>query len=392
MEKVLVHFLERYLASMILLGIVLLVQGAGLRSILRGPVKSAPLSVRLAIWTFALGSFALVIFGFALQAARVAKYFPAWWLSWGRALLLSWALLSVFLVLAFGVTRLLSAVAPRHNPARRNFLRIARLATFGAPAAVLGYGAFIERTSIHMREQTIAIPGLDPALNGVRLVQLTDIHLSPFLSVRELDRAIAMANETKAQVALVTGDLITGAGDPLDQCLEHLSRLRADAGIFGCLGNHEVYAGVEDHATERGAQVGIRFLRGEAQMLRFGNAALNLAGVDYQPQRRPYLRRAKRLVQPGAFNILLSHNPDVFPVAVRQGYGLTISGHTHGGQVRVEILGTDLNVARFFTPYVDGLYTKDSSFAFVSRGIGTIVVPARLGSAPEVALLRLKAS
>jgi predicted MPP superfamily phosphohydrolase len=95
------------------------------------------------------------------------------------------------------------------------------------------------------------------------------------------------------------------------------------------------------------------------------------------------------MVAPGAFNVLLSHNPDVFPVAARQGYRLTIAGHTHGGQVRVEILRQDLNIARFFTPYVDGLYQRDGAAVFVSRGIGTIGLPARLGAPPEVNLLRL---
>jgi len=95
------------------------------------------------------------------------------------------------------------------------------------------------------------------------------------------------------------------------------------------------------------------------------------------------------MVEPGAFNVLLSHNPDVFPVAARQGYQLTIGGHTHGGQVRLEILHADLNVARFFTRYVDGLYRQGSSSIFVSRGIGTIAVPARFGAPPEVALLQL---
>jgi hypothetical protein len=71
------------------------------------------------------------------------------------------------------------------------------------------------------------------------------------------------------------------------------------------------------------------------------------------------------------------------------GYGLTIAGHTHGGQVRVEILREDLNIARFYTPFVDGLYRKGDASIFVSRGIGTIVLPMRLGSPPEVALMRL---
>jgi hypothetical protein len=183
--------------------------------------------------------------------------------------------------------------------------------------------------------------------------------------------------------------MITTGEDPLNICLQNLARLRADAGIFGCLGNHEVYANAEDYATARGAQLGIRYLRSEAVRLQFGGAVMNLAGVDYQRFHEPYLVGSEKMVEPGVFNVLLSHNPDVFPVAAGQGFDLTVAGHTHGGQIRVEILREDLNVARFFTPYVEGLYQKDGRSIFVSRGIGTIGLPARLGAPPEVALLRL---
>jgi predicted MPP superfamily phosphohydrolase len=89
-------------------------------------------------------------------------------------------------------------------------------------------------------------------------------------------------------------------------------------------------------------------------------------------------------------NILLSHNPDVFPVAARQGYHLTLAGHTHGGQVAVEILDQTINPARFFTPYVRGLYRLDHRAAYVTRGIGTIGIPARIGVPPEITLIRLR--
>lgn len=107
-----------------------------------------------------------------------------------------------------------------------------------------------------------------------------------------------------------------------------------------------------------------------------------------------YLEGAESLRDAQAFNVLLSHNPDVFPVAAAKGFPLTISGHTHGGQVRVEILRQDLAVARFLTPYVEGVYRMPAAgnkeaAVFVSRGIGTIGIPARLGAPPEVALIRL---
>jgi uncharacterized protein len=158
------------------------------------------------------------------------------------------------------------------------------------------------------------------------------------------------------------------------------------------MGNHERYAKAEDYTQQASARRGIRFLRGQAQGLRFGSATLNLAGVDHQSKAggRRYLIGAEQLVQPGSVNVLLSHNPDVFPVAAAQGYNLMLAGHTHGGQVTVEILDQSVNPARFFTPYVYGLYRSGAAAAYVTRGIGTIGIPARIGAPPEISVLRLR--
>jgi predicted MPP superfamily phosphohydrolase len=162
--------------------------------------------------------------------------------------------------------------------------------------------------------------------------------------------------------------------------------------MLGCLGNHEVYAESEDYTTLEGERIGIEFLRHQARSLRFGGAKISFAGVDYQKRGKPYLVGAEELVEPGSFNVLLSHNPDVFPVAAKKGFDLTISGHTHGGQVNFEILHKNVNIARFLTPYVYGLYQEGNSSVFVTRGIGTVGVPARFGAPPEVALIRLCAT
>ncbi len=160
----------------------------------------------------------------------------------------------------------------------------------------------MQRLNIRMREQNVTIPGLPEDLNGLRLVQLTDIHLSPFLSERELRYAVGMAIETNAHVALVTGDKDFLGRRDLDICLRRLAELRSEAGIFGCLGNHEVYAGVEDYTTEQGARLGIRYLRLEAAPLKFGGSTMNMAGVDYQRFRHPYLTGAEKMIAPGTFN------------------------------------------------------------------------------------------
>jgi predicted MPP superfamily phosphohydrolase len=261
-----------------------------------------------------------------------------------------------------------------------------------APFAFVGYGAVIERTNFQVREVDVPIPNLHPDLVGLRLVQLSDIHLSPFLSEQEFARAVDMANELRPHLMLVTGDLISVHGDPLDACLRQVARLRSDAGTLGCLGNHEIYAGVEDYATDQAARLGIPFLRDRTRQLRFGSAQINIAGVDYQRMNwsSHYLEGAEQLLAPGSLNILLQHNPDVFPTAARQGWDLTLAGHTHGGQVNVEILHHNLNIARFYTPYVRGLYRSGRSAIYVTRGIGTIGMPARIGAAPEISLLRLR--
>jgi len=279
-----------------------------------------------------------------------------------------------------------------HSPGRRRLIRAAAAASMAAPVALCGYGAFIERTRYRVLEIDLPIPNLQPDLEGIRMVQISDLHVSPFLSVREAGRVVDIANELRPQLALVTGDLISDVGDPLDATIAELARLRAEAGILGCLGNHEVYAECEDYATAEARRRGIDFLRYESRQLRWGNGILNVAGVDFQPFRRRnlYLRGADKLIVPGVSNLLLSHNPDVFPVAAQQGYDAVISGHTHGGQVTVEILRQTLNLARFFTPYVAGLYRLDGRTCYVNAGIGTIGMPVRAGAPPEITLFRLR--
>jgi predicted MPP superfamily phosphohydrolase len=381
--------LLRALPDLFVLIVSLLGQIAGVAWLIGWRAAGARRRTKILIAAVGALSMAASMLAFLLRFHRVAWHFSSWWIGWGTGLAITWAMLSLCWLAGYFTLWIASRIASGHSPARRRFFQTAYAAVFAAPPAVLGYGVFIERHQLFLREQKLEIPNLAPELDGLRLVQLTDIHLSPFLSRAELQRAVDMANETRAHIALVTGDLITTVRDPLDDCLDILAQLRADAGVFGCMGNHEIYANAEAYVEREGARRGMRFLRSAAAPLRFGKTVLNLAGVDYQRRSRRYLVGAEKLVAPGALNVLLSHNPDVFPVAARQGYDLTIAGHTHGGQIRLEFLSADLNPGRFYTRYVDGVYRRGPASIFVSRGIGTIAVPARLGAPPEVSLVRL---
>ncbi|MBI4910419.1 MAG: metallophosphoesterase [Acidobacteria bacterium] len=314
-------------------------------------------------------------------------------LYWLRGLGMLYALASLGAYVLYRISRAAQAsVAPE----RREFVKALGTALVAGPAILAGHGFVAGRREFRVEEVDIPIRGVDPStmrdLNGLRILHLSDSHFSPFFTAEDLERVVAMANETKPHMAVFTGDFITDARNPLEECIRIMAKLKADAPLLACNGNHEIFGKCEVAAQQLGARYGIEILRQQNTELRFGNARVNVAGVDYQQYRKPYLVGAGQHLRPGAYNILLSHNPDVFPVAAEQGYQLTLAGHTHGGQVTVEILNQYANVARFFTPYVSGKYTRENALCYVTRGLGTVGIPARIGAPPEITLIRLCAS
>lgn len=310
-------------------------------------------------------------------------WLPADWIAWALALSLFWVLAAAALLLW-----LRWAAPAAFDPTRRRVLALA-LPAAAAPVGGAGFGIALARYGLSVVEQEMKIPGLPRDLEGLRIVQLSDIHYGPFFGAAELRRAIEMANETRAHIAVLTGDLVTRAGDDLEGCLELLRRLRAEAGIYVCHGNHEKYAGVTGAATRGAASRGMTVLRGQAALLRFGAARVNLAGVDYfgtGTRTEPFLRP---LIDGASFNVLLQHNPAHFPAAAAAGFDLMLAGHTHGGQVNLPVLSENINVARAFTKYVRGAYELGHARLYVSCGLGTVGVPVRIGAPPEVSLVRL---
>ena len=313
------------------------------------------------------------------------------------------------------------------DPGRRYFFRAATAAAGAAPFLGAMYGFAAERLNYQVRRVEIPLPNLPSALDGMRIVQISDIHLSSYMSRTQVRRAVDMANELGADLAVVTGDLITGGGDSIADCIDEIRHLRAPLGIWGCNGNHEIYARAEDEAAYLYAEAGMKLLRQENAQITFKGAPFNLIGVDYQRERSPRgqrqqtLARLQPLVRRDMINILLSHNPNTFNRAAELGVELSLAGHTHGGQIQVEILDHRLSPARFITDYIAGLYqrplfapapneraasnaspTRASSpslFAlssppmahiYVNRGLGTVGAPVRLGVPPEISLIVLR--
>ena len=306
------------------------------------------------------------------------------------------------------------------DPSRRYFFKTATAAAGAAPFLGAMYGFAAERLNYRVYRVEIPISNLPAAFDGMTIAQLSDIHMSGYMPRAQVRRAVDMANDLGADLAVVTGDFITGAGDPLEECIEEIRRLSAPLGIYGCNGNHEIYADAEDRAQDLFTEQGMKLLRHENALITFRGAQLNLIGVDYQRERAPGGRKVscligiEPLIRKDIPNILLSHNPNSFNRAAELGVELSLAGHTHGGQIQVEILDHRLSPARFITDYVAGLYMRPlftpaktvasqkflhattlqgpHSAIYVNRGLGTVGAPVRLGVPPEISLLTLRRS
>ena len=305
------------------------------------------------------------------------------------------------------------------DPSRRTFFRTASVVAGAAPFLGVMYGYAAERLRYEVRRVEIPITNLPSQLDGMQIVQISDIHLSGYMTRESVRRAVDMANDLGADLAVVTGDLITGIHDPIAECVDEVRHLYAPLGVYGCNGNHEIYARAEDIAERLYQRAGMKLLRRENAIINYKGGQLNLIGVDYQRERTPSGRKQQMLsnleplVRRDMPNILLSHNPNAFNRAAELGVELTLSGHTHGGQVNVEILDVSLSPARFITDYIAGLYHRPAmmpdvpkrmgetiklmpnapnglSALYVNRGLGTVGAPVRLGVPPEITHIILR--
>jgi len=295
--------------------------------------------------------------------------------------------------------------APMPNPvslARRRFLERSALAVATAPFVAGAYGMFYERLNLEISHRRIKIPRLPRAFEGFRIAHLSDFHIGPFMTGEEIRRYVGIANGLKPDLAALTGDFVTWDASTQYEVVDALAGVKAPFGVYGSLGNHEMWAGVENSITRLFALRGIRILRDEQAWIKCGGEAINLLGVDYQSRSpmgprgqrlvREYLEGVDRLMAPGTANVLLSHNPNTFDRAAEYGIDLSLAGHTHGGQVTLEFISPDLSPSRLITPYVRGWFEKAGGQLYVNRGIGTIGVPIRFDAPPEITVFELTRS
>jgi len=279
----------------------------------------------------------------------------------------------------------------REGLTRRQFMRLGAL---GLTSVVfLGATGSGDDDIYEIVEQTIKIKNLPPEFDGFTIGMVSDIHSGKFMSKEEMTDYVTAVNALKTDTIMLPGDFVTSRIEEVYPFAEAFALLKAPHGIYACLGNHDYYAGA-DSVSKEVMDCGITLLRDQSATIKKGSAAITVAGVEdvgWNDEPRKNLKRALKPRPEGSTVILLCHKPYYLDLAVEYHVDLMLSGHTHGGQIVFSrIGGIVIAPATLFSRYVAGLYTKENSQLYVTRGIGTIGLPFRFNCPPEITKIVLR--
>jgi uncharacterized protein len=362
-------------------------------------VPAAALHAVLKPWAAAAVTVVLwVVTATRLRALAGDPPRPRWVVRlWDEPIFCHWAAcvfglpLLVLAALGLGVV-LVAGVSLPPAPFRPGTAGLSELGLFayGAGLALSAWGTWGERRRLRVRIMELQISGLDPALDGLRVAHLSDLHIGGFDSVAEGRRWVDRANALNADIVAVTGDLVTSGTHWYADAAEVVGRLRGRRGVFVSLGNHDQWDAPKlVAALERS---GARVLRNEWELVGDPGGAIVVAGLDDRYAKRDDMKRTLEGRPPGVPTVLLAHYPESFPAAAGYDVALVLSGHTHGGQIGVPFFAERLHLGLFTRHASRGLYRRGASTLFVNAGLGTTGPPLRLGIPPEIALFILKSA
>ena len=263
------------------------------------------------------------------------------------------------------------------------------LATFALAVVAAGYGYYQARRTPAVREVDVPIANLPPALVGLRIVQISDLHVGSTIKAPFVERVVARVNELQPDLIAFTGDLADGTVERLAPHTASLAELTAPLGVYFCTGNHEYYSGVE-RWTEQARRLGFDVLINEGRQIDCGGGRIALAGTtdfsagELVPDHASDPAKALAASDGADVRILLAHQPRSIEAASRAACHLQLSGHTHGGQFVPWKYVVSLQ-----QPYVAGLHKFRDTWIYIHRGTGYWGPPLRLGAPSEIALLTL---
>ncbi len=263
--------------------------------------------------------------------------------------------------------------------------------TYASGLVVCGYGCTFRRWFFVTRKLEIKVRGLAHEFDGFTIAQLSDLHIGALTPLWWGMRWARAANAANADIVVVTGDMVTSGVAFHDDITTLVGSLRGRLGVFAIMGNHDYFGEGEPLITLlRGS--GVTVLRNEGITFERENAKLHLAGIDDNWTQRANIEVALQGRPEGVPSILLAHDPEAFEAAAARNVDVVLSGHTHGGQIAVPFLGRYINASKLAHRFHIGLYTHGDATLFVHPGLGTTGPPMRLGVAPAVALITLRAA
>ncbi|WP_244524746.1 metallophosphoesterase [Trujillonella endophytica] len=286
-----------------------------------------------------------------------------------------------------------AAVPPVPDPSRRLFLARGLAVTAGAVAlGTAGTGVYLANAAPVVRRVPVTLRGLDPALDGLRIVTFSDGHLSATYGGRRFERLVETVNAQRPDVVAIVGDLVDGDVDELGREAAPLADLVSEQGVFFVTGNHEYF--VDTTAWLRHLPtLGVDVLRNERVAIRRGTATVDLAGIDDRTAASSGLAghgadldAALDGRDDGVPVVLLAHQPVMVEQAQAAGVDLQLSGHTHGGQ----LWPFDYAI-RLDQPSVEGLSRHGDTQLYVTSGAGYWGPPMRIGARPEITVVELRA-
>ena len=234
----------------------------------------------------------------------------------------------------------------------------------------------------------VPVPGLDHRLDGLRVAQLSDVHIGPTVDRGFVQDCVERVNAEGVDLVAITGDLVAGSVEQLRDAVAPLARLRSRHGTFFVTGNHEYYSGAPEWCAYL-PELGVRVLRNERVAIEHDGALFDVAGVDdpfaSAPGHGPDLDRALNGRDAARTMVLLAHQPTIGVEAARRGASLVLSGHTHGGQ-----LWPFVHLVKLVQPLVAGLARMGDGWIYVSRGTAWWGPKMRLGAPNEITVLTLR--
>jgi predicted MPP superfamily phosphohydrolase len=248
--------------------------------------------------------------------------------------------------------------------------------------------ALQEANTLIVEKIEISIGRLPKKLDNFRIVHLSDIHHSPFTSLEHITRAVEIANDLRADMFVLTGDYVSHETEYIAPVARVLGDLKSEFGTFACLGNHDHWTDAE-LVTKEFRAANINVLINEGFRFEARDASFWLCGVDDYMVGKTDLQSALRGSFPDEMKLLLAHNPIIFRQAARCDVDLILSGHTHGGQVKIRDEEKRILPRRKLK---NGLHRRKDTQIYITRGIGTVVLPVRFGCPPEISLIELKTS